>query len=259
MTMLSSASILRHKQVLRWRASRSPHLRPIMLGFAISSLLNGVWSIVEWGLAQVVNRPAGAPGAVTGLQLAMIRTTSLDLRLDLAFASLGLGLVCLAFTIFWPRLFSEIRPRLERFKRAHPAHFPVRRPSRRARWFASRGIFAIAMMPLVPMLAWSSGAIAFPSVAALWPMQAKSSLVMAASFLIAFPLTFNYGSGRRCSRCEYRMTTFRGSPDLCPECGSHWKHLGGTIFGRRPPRALLYLGVAMLLAAAAIWALVPIA
>ncbi len=228
-----------------------------MMGHGIWGAITGVWLLVEWMLARVVNRPATA-GFSTQLQLAMTRTDSSDLRLDTMLSAMGLGVVCLALGAFWPRIFSEIQPRLERWKRAHPKQFPIRRPSRRGRWFASRAIFLIAILPLMPMLAWIIGAASSPHIAALWPMPAKASLVMGASFLIGFQLTLYLGTGRRCSRCAYRMVSFRQSLERCPECGNPWKRLGGTVFGHRPPRAVLYVGCSLLIVAAAIWALVPI-
>jgi hypothetical protein len=63
--------------------------------------------------------------------------------------------------------------------------------------------------------------------------------------------------GRSCSRCTYRMNSWRGSADRCPECGNLWKRLGGTLYGRRISRAWLFAGVALLVAALGVWAFAP--
>ena len=95
----------------------------------------------------------------------------------------------------------------------------------------------------------------------LGPQAIANSTSMLAVFygstLVAIALTIYRGRGRSCARCAYPFTSWRGSADLCPECASPWKRLGGTVYGTRLHRAWFFSGIALLVAAGAIWAFVP--
>jgi len=83
-------------------------------------------------------------------------------------------------------------------------------------------------------------------------------LIYFGSTLLAIALIITRGRGRACSRCTYRLTSWRASADRCPECGNRWKRLGGTRYGTRLHHAWLLSGIALLLAAASIWAFVAL-
>lgn len=87
---------------------------------------------------------------------------------------------------------------------------------------------------------------------------AVPALAYVGSVLIGVGLLFRRGRNRRCDHCSYPMISWRASPDRCPECGNRWKRLGGTRYGTRLHRAWLLSGIALLLAAASIWAFVPL-
>lgn len=240
-------SQLRHKQVTLWRIVP---IWPIFVLYPGIFVTVGVASLVVYVLRATNTLPG--PLATTGLGFAADGPGSTLYAILVDQILLG-GL--LLVPVAWPRLVAEAVLRINTRRRSVRRH-RRRKPSRRWRLVLT-WLFAINMLlPLAVVPLWAYYAIS-SHYAGGWSSVATLTLVYLAWLLIALS-TLHLGSGRRCSRCEYHMTTFRGSPDLCPECGSHWKSLGGTVFGHRPPRALLYLGLALLLAAAAIWALVPI-
>jgi hypothetical protein len=64
--------------------------------------------------------------------------------------------------------------------------------------------------------------------------------------LVAGALTYRRGARVVCARCDYPMTTWRGAPAVCPECGNEWKRPWAAMVGeRRVRRGLVWCGVGL--------------
>lgn len=239
----SDASILRQRQVRMYRAASRPIIRLYLFMLGLIMSVAGGTVVVSYLIALVRTGRTVLYG--TSFQLLMECTIAYSWLVtgSLAVAFVGIVILILCFTT----------PRFE----AHLFGLTARRPSPR---FARQRHLIRLWWRRLEIAAWLIlGAYGVVVVSRLLPMYpAVPLLVYAASLLIGVGLLFRHGVERRCSRCSYRLTSWRASANLCPECANPWKRLGGTVYGTRLHRAWLLSGIPLLLAAAAIWAFVPL-
>lgn len=78
-------------------------------------------------------------------------------------------------------------------------------------------------------------------------MLIGAGLAFGGGLLIPFGIFNRRGVRLVCARCDYTMSTWLGSPGVCPECGAAWKEPWRARLGvRRRRSGLVALGVAML-------------
>lgn len=71
--------------------------------------------------------------------------------------------------------------------------------------------------------------------------------------MVAGALTYRRGARVVCARCDYPMTTWRGAPAVCPECGNAWKQPWAAMVGeKRVRRGLVWCGAGLYLVALAV-------
>lgn len=259
----SDASILRQRQVRMYRAARSlVELRILFLAIAIvialvsSNLLIAIVISAIFDPSRLIDRTMLASFARSegiASELGLMMSIYLIIAIAIAF-------VCMR----WPRILILIDRLLRRraTRRRERGRSLIRLLS------AAFGVIH-ALLLITPLLALAqavSKAINAADVPAHITVVSPPRFAEAVLFLLVY-----YGStflaialiiirrrGRSCSRCSYPMISWRASADRCPECGNPWKRLGGTIYGTRLHRAWLLSGISLLLAAAAIWAFVPL-
>lgn len=121
-----------------------------------------------------------------------------------------------------------------------------RRPARKPRWlsYVVAGVLGLGVSGIVLALLFARDvAVVLTSI-----MGFQCGLTLLAASL-----------GRRassvvvCTRCEYAMGSWRAAPELCPECGQHWKWPWKAKLGtRRAAWGRLILGVG-LIAGVGVW------
>jgi hypothetical protein len=123
-------------------------------------------------------------------------------------------------------------------------HFTIRRTQKqtsRARRMARRiSLLFVAIAGLVTLAA-------FLVEVRLGMMMAIVASAWVGGMLIALGLFHRRGVRLVCARCSYPMSTWRGAPDRCPECGTAWKQPWRARLGvrARQPR-LVSLGAVLL-------------
>jgi hypothetical protein len=150
--------------------------------------------------------------------------------------------------------FALIGPRVLRFafdlmmRMFSPSHMRERK-RRSRRWKKLKWLPALVLLPVA-------------SAIFLMPWQA-SALIIALSLSKAGGAVLGFAwFGRRgrmvvCARCDYPLSTWRGSPSLCPECGSDWKAPWRARLGVRVVQwKWVATGIGMLLVSAGAVALV---
>ena len=259
----SANSILRHRQVLMYRAARSlVELRILFLAVAI------VLAIVSTSIfiAIAISAIFDPTGLIDGTMLASFaRSEDIASELGWMMSIYSVAAAAIAFACLrWPRLLLL----MDRILRRGTTHRRERGRSLIRLLSAAFGVIH-ALLLLTPLIflaqtvnKWMNAADLPSHITVVSPppfLEAVLFLcVYYGSTLLAIFLIIVRGRGRRCARCSYSLTSWRASANRCPECGNQWKRLGGTRYGTRLHRAWLYSGVALLLAAASIWAFVPL-
>lgn len=259
----SDASILRQRQVRMYRAARSlVELRILFLAVAIVLALvsaNVLIAIVISAIfdpSRLIDRTMLASFAQSegiASELGAMMLIYLIIAAAIAFACLR-----------WPRVLLLIDRIL---RRGTPRRRERGRSLIRLLSAAFGVTHAILLVTPVVFLAqtthkWINAADVPAHITVVSPPRFGEAFLFLfiyfGSTLLAIPLIVIRRRGRSCSRCSYPMTSWRASADRCPECGNPWKRLGGTVYGTRLHRAWLLSGITLLLAAAAIWAFVPL-
>lgn len=227
------------------RVSDAPPLSPVGVRCARLRAARGLdgfrWSIVGWGIANaaiamifgvftVLMRPGTAgPGSIAGVALRMIRGMPLS--------SLAILVLFFVVAYFVGPLISRVMfdRSVDRLTFAHT--FRARRVRRSAR------TVVIIMASIVGLAGLASLTVSL----GFGLTSLVTGLAYGGGFLIPFGIFNRRGVRLVCARCDYPMSTWLGSPGVCPECGAAWKEPWRARLGERRRRpGLIALGAAML-------------
>ncbi len=251
----TDASILRQRQVRMYRAAHSfLALRVFVATYAIL--------VLAWGAAYAIALAVeqwGNPLRITRNSVLYLMAYFDDSQPSLfdLFLAFNLGALGLIVASRLPQILHSIFEILRCAASPNSTWLRRHRSGRLLRGVRAIGhyavLVAIALVPLTILL--------FAILVILFLGDWWHSLILltyCGATLVATGAIVVVGPGRSCSHCSYPMTSWRASANRCPECGNLWKSLGGTVYGTRLRRAWLFSGIALLLAAAAIWAFVPL-
>lgn len=259
----SDASILRQRQVRMYRAARSlVELRILFLAVAIVMALISANVPIAIAISALMD-PSRLIDAT--MLASFARSEGIASELGAMMLIYLIIAAAIAFVCFrWPRILIFIDRLLRRGT-------PRRRERGRSLIRLLSAAFGVihALLLLTPLLflaqathKWINAADVPAHITVVSPPRFADAFlfifVYYGSTVLAIALIVIRRRGRSCARCNYRFTSWRASADRCPECGNPWKRLGGTVYGTRLHRAWLLSGIALLLAAASIWAFVPL-
>ena len=137
-------------------------------------------------------------------------------------------------------------PRLVRWKfdRSAEARSREARDQRRSARRTQTIALIVGSVAVIAVLVMT--AVAATSNARVAVMLLGFPLSVAGPGLIAVGLTQRHGARVVCGRCDYPMTTWRGAPMVCSECGNAWKQPWAALVGeRRVRRGLVWCGVGL--------------
>lgn len=147
---------------------------------------------------------------------------------------------------------SFVIPRTARWAFDRSANLTRERSRRERNARRNMSVVHRCLVPVAIVLVVVSFALAVPGGVAVTAVVAA----IAGSFLIAIGLSNRRGVRKVCARCDYPMSTWRGSPDRCPECGTPWKEPWRARLGVRERRPrLIALGAGMIATSIAIAAI----